>query len=80
MVTSTFAEYRTRKLSYFSAYEREINPGCFVLPKDANDVSKIIKTLNAPKLQGVADCKFAIRSGGQVSENILAKSLMLRAK
>jgi FAD/FMN-containing dehydrogenase len=51
-------EYNDRVDSYFSV-TAQLEPKCFVLPRNTAEVSDVLKTL-VQRTQ----CKFAVRSGG----------------
>ena len=51
--------------SYWSVQERELSPDCLVRPNSADEVSAIVRILNAQFMGGDGhDYRFAIRSGG----------------
>ncbi|KAI5357982.1 Putative FAD-binding domain, PCMH-type, FAD-binding, type PCMH, subdomain 1 [Septoria linicola] len=52
------AEYRSIQAGYYSAFNGELSPACFVLPTKAEDVATVVKV--AKKLQ----CPFAVKGGG----------------
>lgn len=56
-VTDT-AAYRSIQSGYYTTFNSDLNPACFVLPARAEDVASIIKI--AKRLQ----CPFAVKGGG----------------
>lgn len=52
------AKYQTIRSGYYTTFNSELSPACFVLPATAEDVAVVVKT--AKKLQ----CPFAVKGGG----------------
>ncbi|SMR50220.1 unnamed protein product [Zymoseptoria tritici ST99CH_3D1] len=55
---SDTAGYQESKSEYFSDWNGDINPACFVVPTEAEDVALIVKTAKD------THCPFAAKSGG----------------
>lgn len=56
--------YRKELTTYWATQNREVSPSCFVLPSTTEDVSTILKILNAANEASPKSCQFAVRSGG----------------
>jgi FAD/FMN-containing dehydrogenase len=60
-------DYKSTKWTYWVAREQELNPGCFVKPASAQEVSTVIKILREPEHLTDEACKFAVRGGGHMT-------------
>lgn len=66
-------EYAARKSSYFTAFESEMSPICFVQPSNVDEVAKAVNQMRSSLLAG--HTKVAIRSGGHTTWAGSANSL-----
>jgi hypothetical protein len=58
--------YNTGLTSYWAAQPREDLPSCFVTPSSSNEVSTVLKIINAANSIQKNICPFAIKGGGYV--------------